>query len=77
MKLEVLLDPDTRMYKWKLWDGPDGIDEFSGASNSLGHVFDDVQNFRTLNALQYQLEERDLLNSTSKQPIQANKTVHD
>lgn len=76
MKLEVLLDLATGMYEWKPWDGPDGIDEFSGASNSLGQVFDDVQNFRTLNALQYQyademvlpfhLEERDLLNSTSE-----------
>jgi len=77
MKLEVTLSPSANTYSWKLFDGPDGIDEFAGQANSLGGAFEQVQTRRVLNALRYKTKANQVLASTVKQPIHANKTVHD
>lgn len=40
-------------YKWKLYDGPDGIDEMEGEEDSLGKAFESIIMHRTLIALSY------------------------
>lgn len=40
-------------YHWQLHDGPDGIDDPSGISNSLGEVFETVIVTRQLIAQSY------------------------
>lgn len=57
MKLEVLSIPSEHgeIFQYKLYDGPEGIDEFSGEFTSLGEVFEDVIVKRTITALDYQM----------------------
>lgn len=43
---------DTQ-YRWELFDGPDGIDHFTGTESSLGLVFEEVVKALTHNALSY------------------------
>ena len=53
MKIEILQDPLTGCYNWVFYDGPDGIDEFSGFENTLGEVFEKIITYRVKNALSY------------------------
>jgi hypothetical protein len=53
MKLEVNYDPVLDVYSWRLWDGPDGIDEYSGGCSCLGEVFEQVVVARAVNGLSY------------------------
>jgi len=41
------------VYSWRLWDGPDGIDEYSGWCYCLGEVFEQVVVARAVNSQSY------------------------
>ena len=41
-------------YHWELYDGPDGIDHFTGFSSSLGEAFESIIKKQLINSLQYQ-----------------------
>jgi hypothetical protein len=53
MKIEISLNPETSMYEYEVWDGPDGIDYDEGLGLDLGQVFEKIIIFRTLNAQHY------------------------
>jgi hypothetical protein len=53
MKIEITQNPETSMYEYKVYDGPDGIDYKEGLELDLGQVFEQIIIFRTLNALSY------------------------
>jgi hypothetical protein len=53
MKIEITKDPQKEEYHWKLWDGPDGIDERSGTESSLGNCFEAIVENRIIIALSY------------------------
>jgi hypothetical protein len=36
MKIEIIDNPKDGTYTWKLWTGPDSIDEYDGLVSSLG-----------------------------------------
>ncbi|MFZ9327044.1 MAG: hypothetical protein ACO24H_06300 [Polynucleobacter sp.] len=58
MKIEISFGPSDHFYNWKMWDGPDGIDEYKGKNLSLGGVFEQIQTHRVLGALKYQIAEK-------------------
>jgi hypothetical protein len=53
MKIEITQNPETSMYEYKVYDGPDGIDYKEGLELDLEQVFEQIIIFRTLNALSY------------------------
>lgn len=53
MKIEITHIPETNMYEYKVWDGPDGIDYKEGLELDLGQCFEQIIIFRTLNAQHY------------------------
>jgi len=55
MKVEITYNHQDNTYLWKLWDGPDGIDEYSGIELSLGQCFEDIIRARIVNAINYTL----------------------
>lgn len=40
-------------YHWELYDGPDGIDHFSGSSGTLGEVFETIIKTQLVNSMRY------------------------
>jgi hypothetical protein len=53
MKIVIDHNPTDDTYHWKLWDGPDGIDEYEGIELDLGQCFEQIIINRTINALDY------------------------
>jgi hypothetical protein len=53
MKIEISQNPETSMYEYKVFDGPDGIDYKEGLELDLGQVFEQIIIFRTLNSQKY------------------------
>lgn len=53
MKIEIDYSPYKKEYKWKLWTGPDGIDDYYGVCNSLGECFEQIIKNEALNMLNY------------------------
>ena len=53
MRIEINYIPSTEHYVWKLWTGPDGIDDYEGVAISLGECFQEIIRMDTLNATQY------------------------
>lgn len=53
MKIEINYCFKTNQYHWKLYDGPDGIDEVDGYVTSLGDAFEQIIIQRTKIALDY------------------------
>lgn len=53
MKIEITKDSQTEKYHWKLWDGPDGIEDYSGTESSLGQCFESIIERRLVIALSY------------------------
>ena len=53
MRIEINYSPSTEHYVWKLWTGPDGIDDYEGVAISLGECFQEIIRMDTLNATQY------------------------
>lgn len=43
----------NKNFIWELYDGPDGIDYFTGYGETLGDCFESIISTRTLNALSY------------------------
>jgi hypothetical protein len=60
MRIEITQNPETSMYEYQVWDGPDGIDYKEGLELDLGQVFEQIIIFRTLNSQQYQEDFRPL-----------------
>lgn len=58
MKIEILFHPSKlgSYYTYHLYDGPDGIDEYTGAGETLGEVFEKIITWRALNSLNYTIE---------------------
>jgi hypothetical protein len=53
MKIEITQNPETSMYEYKVYDGPDNIDYKEGLELDLGQVFEQIIMWRTINALNY------------------------
>ena len=55
MKIEISQDiSGNGDYHWKLYTGPEHIDEYEGVATSLGKAFEDIVMRETLNTQQYQ-----------------------
>ena len=53
MKILIDYNPTDKTYHWKLYDGPEGIDEYEGIELDLGQCFEQIIINRTINSLQY------------------------
>jgi hypothetical protein len=53
MKIEILDNPKDGTYTWKLWTGPDSIDEYDGLVSSLGEAFEEIIKWEILNSKSY------------------------
>ena len=53
MKIEILYHPGDGNYSWKLYTGPDGINEYDGLASSLGECFEEVIKWEVLNGMRY------------------------
>jgi hypothetical protein len=53
MRIEITQNPETSMYEYEVWDGPDGIDYDEGLGLDLGQVFEKIIIFRTINSQHY------------------------
>ena len=53
MKIEILHHPGHDNYTWKLWTGPDGINEYNGLASSLGECFEEVIKHEIWNGMDY------------------------
>jgi hypothetical protein len=53
MKIEINYQPSSDTYDWKMYTGPDGIDEYEGNGLDLGQCFEQIIMYRTLNSLDY------------------------
>lgn len=51
--MKIVINYSTEYYQWKLYDGPDGIDEYEGMANSLGCAMEQIIVKRTENARHY------------------------
>jgi hypothetical protein len=55
---EIVDSDGNRWYEWKMYDGPDGIEESSGCTNTLGECFEHVIRERTITAISYSSDEK-------------------
>jgi hypothetical protein len=53
MKIEILHHPGDGTYTWKLWTGPDSIDEYDGLVSSLGEAFEEIIKHEIWNGIDY------------------------
>ena len=53
MKVEILYHPGDNNYTWKLWTGPDGINEYDGVAISLGEAFEEIIKHEIWNGMDY------------------------
>ena len=53
MKIEIDYQPSTEHYIWKLYTGPDGINEYDGLASSLGECFEEIIKWEVLNGRSY------------------------
>jgi hypothetical protein len=53
MKVEILYHPGDANYTWKLWTGPDGINEYDGVAISLGEAFEEIIKHEIWNGMDY------------------------
>ena len=56
MMIKIIYHPPSNTYEWELYDGPDGIDYFSGYGETLETCFESIISSRAFNALNYQKE---------------------
>ena len=42
MKIVITDNPQDDNYTWKLYTGPDGIDDYDGVCSSLGECFEQI-----------------------------------
>lgn len=40
-------------YHWSMYDGPDGIDHFTGTAFNLGDAFEQIIKHRIMNSIRY------------------------
>ena len=53
MKVEILYHPGDANYTWKLWTGPDGINEYDGLCSSIGECFEEIIKHEIWNGMDY------------------------
>ena len=53
MKIEITDNLQDGNYSWKLYTGPDGINEYDGLASSLGECFEEVIKWEVLNGMRY------------------------
>ena len=53
MKVEILYHPGDNNYTWKLYTGPDGINEYDGVAISLGEAFEEIIKHEIWNGMDY------------------------
>ena len=53
MKIEILYHPGDGNYTWKLYTGPDGINEYDGLASSLGECFEEIIKHEIWNGINY------------------------
>ena len=53
MKVEILYHPGDGNYTWKLWTGPDGINEYDGLASSGGECFEEIIKHEIWNGMDY------------------------
>lgn len=58
MKIEINVVHDLSQlkvtrYKWQLWTGPDGIDNYEGNADSLADCFEQITKVDFLNSFSY------------------------
>ena len=54
MRIEITQDiSGTGDYRWKLYTGPEHIDEYEGIAGSIGEAFEKVLIAETVNAQHY------------------------
>jgi hypothetical protein len=53
MKIEIIDNPKDGNYSWKLWTGPDSIDEYDGLCSSIGEVFEEIIKHEIWNGIDY------------------------
>lgn len=51
MSIEIWYRNDE--YHWKMYDGPDGIDEYTGKGSCLGEVFEQILDAKLKNRMRY------------------------
>lgn len=56
---EIVDSNGNKWYEWKMYDGPDGIDESFGRTKTLGECFEDVIHERTITGISYSSDEKD------------------
>jgi hypothetical protein len=61
MKVEITYNPQTKIYSWELWDGPDGLDYANGTELDLSQCFERIIEFRAINSLTYSDDPRDAI----------------
>lgn len=59
MNIKILYHPSTNTYEWELYDGPDGIDYFSGYAETLETCFESIISTRAYISTHYQKEVND------------------
>lgn len=60
LTVDEMVDSDgNKWYEWKMYDGPDGIDESSGRGDTLGECFEKIMCERTITAISYSSDEKD------------------
>jgi hypothetical protein len=53
MKIVITDNPQDGNYIWRLYTGPDGIDDYDGLCSSIGECFEEVIKHEVLNAMEY------------------------
>ena len=53
MKIEITDNLQDGNYSWKLYTGPDGINEYDGLASSLGECFEEIIKHEIWNGMDY------------------------
>lgn len=53
MNIEITDNPQDGTFSWKLYTGPDSIDEYDGVCDTLEKCFEEINEWEVLNARNY------------------------
>lgn len=51
--MKITIKDHSGYFVWELWDGPEQIDYFKGAADTLGHAIEQIIQKRSENARSY------------------------